>query len=253
MVKKSCKKEKTSGKKFIASNEESITSISSKRGIKKSGKLRDIMPLNEEQEAFLDSINNAFLTICQGRAGTGKTFLALVNALKLVYTEQFDKILYVRAYIPTLSIEKDMGALPGTANEKMAPCALAVLDALGPLIGEKELEKLYKEDKIEVSNVSFLRGRNLEKTIIIFDEAQNCDFNLAHMVISRAGKGSKVIVTGSLSQIDLRARYDSFLPQLIDCLADFDNVGVVELQEIVRNSELNEILTALEDAMMNDN
>jgi len=253
MAKKKEVKGSKNDNKFIATNADSSIDVSGKRGIKKSNKLRDITPLNDEQEEFLDCINNAFLTICQGRAGTGKTFLALVNALKLVYTEKFDKILYVRAYIPTLSVEKDMGALPGSAGEKMAPCALAVLDALGPLIGEKELEKLYKEDKIEVSNVSFLRGRSLDRTIIIFDEAQNCDFNLAHMVISRAGKGSKVIITGSLSQIDLKARYDSFLPVLIDTLADCDNVGVVELTEIVRNSELNEILTALEDAMANDN
>jgi phosphate starvation-inducible PhoH-like protein len=239
-------------KKLITTNSACTEDIEAKKAKRKCKSLDAIIPLNEEQEAFQDCINDAFLTICQGRAGTGKTFLALINALKLVYTKKFDKILYVRAYIPTLSVEKDMGALPGSAGEKMAPCALAVADALGQVLGDKELEKLYKEDKIEVSNVSFLRGRSLDRTIIIFDEAQNCDYNLAHMVISRAGKDSKVIITGSLSQIDLRARYESFLPKLINCLADCENVGVIELTDIVRNGELNQILTCIEEAMQEE-
>lgn len=243
------KETKAEANRFVSNIQDSNESLMTKRMAKKSKSLEAICPLNEEQQAFMDCMNDAFLTICQARAGTGKTFLALIYALKMVYAKKFDKILYIRAYIPTLSVEKDMGALPGTSNEKMAPCALAVADSLLQVISEKDLEKLYKEGQLEVSNVSFLRGRSLDRTIIIFDEAQNSDFNLAHMVISRAGKDSKVIITGSLSQIDLRARYDSFLPQLIECLADCDNVGVVELSEIVRNKELNQILTALEESM----
>jgi phosphate starvation-inducible PhoH-like protein len=244
--KKDCKDSKKCSK---STSGKTPKPLNEKRAERKCKKLDSIQPLNYEQSAFLGSIEQCFLTICQGRAGTGKTFLALVNALKLVYKGKFDKILYVRAYIPQLSVEKDMGALPGEASSKMAPCATAVADALLHVITEKELEVLYTTGAIEVSNVSFLRGRSLDRTIIIFDEAQMADFNLAHMVISRAGKDSKVIITGSLSQIDKKARYESFLPSLIDVLADNDRVGVVELNDIVRNEDLNDILEALESVM----
>lgn len=196
--------------------------------------LDSINPVNSEQEEYVESIQKDLLTIVDALYGTGKTFLALVESLKLVQKGKFDRVMYVRPYVPAIGTDQDIGSLPGTVDEKLFQFRFPVMDALESLFDKDDLQKLFEKGTIEATTPSFLRGRSIKKTIVILEEAQNCDKTLFEMVMSRIDIGSKLIIIGSSDQIDLKKRQVSYLSRLCELLYDVKNVGVIKLTKMVR-------------------
>ena len=163
--------------------------------------------LNIEQQAGYDMINKSTITYINGRAGSGKTLLALYAALDALHGNQIDKIFVVRPYVTT----EDFGFLPGDIDEKMSPLMAPIFDNLLKLYPERhksngvsKIEQYIEHGEIEVATVAFMRGRTFTDSYIIADEIQNMDEAQIEMVLSRLGKGSKMILCGDIGQCDLK-------------------------------------------------
>lgn len=212
---------------------------------KTENRINYIRPLNVEQEDFVKAIRSSLLTIVDAKYGTGKTFLTLVESLKLILEGKFKKIFYVRPFVPTVGTDQAMGHLPGEMEDKLAQFKLPIKDNLGDLLTVKDLEYLFDKEIIEVCNPSFLRGRSLDDAIIILDEAQNADKDIFKLVLSRVGNGSICIVTGCSSQIDIRKKELSYLRQALVNLEGYPDVAVVRLYDCVRNSKMDKLIERL--------
>ena len=194
---------------------------------------------NLEQQEFVRLIQetNKPIVLCKGNAGTGKTFIALAAALTLQEEKKYGKIIYARNPI---SVGRDMGSLPGGIEEKYDPFMAPVYDSLESIerlsrnrCNAKELRK-----HIEITPISFLRGRNFENTILIIDEAQNLDLNALKTVLTRAGKYCKIILLGSMNQIDdpyQRRQEKCDYLKVIEKLENESFVGTVELKKSMRS------------------
>ena len=134
-----------------------------------------------------------------GPAGTGKTMLAVQNGIKLYQEGIVDKIIVTR---PAVSVDEDLGFLPGTLNEKMAPWTRPIFDVLGEYYQAKDIAKMLEEGVIEISPLAYMRGRTFKNAYIIADECQNTTVNQLKMLLTRLGEGSKMVVTGDLAQAD---------------------------------------------------
>lgn len=211
-------------------------------------RLDSIVPLNDEQREYTYYLRNSMITLAEGRAGSGKTLLALVEGLKLIAEKKIDKICYIRCYIPSIATEREMGALKGEADEKLAPFRLPIYDNLMHVMPKKGIDDLFEKGIIEVSNVSFLRGRSFDDTMIIADEFQEACKDLTHLVVSRLGHNSKLAILCSESQVKSTAKTKPFIHNLIGIAQNFDEIGLVRLTECVRNSHIDKILRAIEEA-----
>lgn len=163
--------------------------------------------LNEEQQQGYDTINKSTITYINGRAGSGKTLLALYAALDALHGNKIDKIIIVRPYVTT----EDFGYLPGNIDEKMGPLMAPIFDNLLKLYPERhktngisKIAQYIENGEIEVSTVAFMRGRTFTDSYVIADEVQNMDEEQIEMVLSRLGKGSKMILCGDIGQCDLK-------------------------------------------------
>lgn len=134
-----------------------------------------------------------------GPAGTGKTMLAVMHGIKLFQEGVVDKIVVTR---PAVSVDEDLGFLPGTLNEKMAPWTRPIFDVLGEYYKTQDIAKMLDEGVIEISPLAYMRGRTFKNAYIIADECQNTTVNQMKMLLTRLGEGSKMVVTGDLAQAD---------------------------------------------------
>jgi phosphate starvation-inducible protein PhoH and related proteins len=160
-----------------------------------------LLPRNKNQETYLqklqDDKNSIIFAI--GPAGTGKTLLAVLNGIKLLQEGVIDKIIVTR---PAVSVDEDIGFLPGTLNEKMAPWTRPIFDVLGEYYQTKEIESMLLEGVIEISPLAYMRGRTFKNAYIIADEMQNATQNQMKMLLTRLGENSTMVVTGDLAQAD---------------------------------------------------
>jgi PhoH-like ATPase len=163
---------------------------------------------NSEQELAIDLLMDQRIPLITlvGNAGCGKTILALACALELVLEKKlYDRLIIYR---PTVNLDEGIGFLPGLESEKLAPWMQPIYDNLEVLLSDSEtksktmIEMLQKKGKIEMSALSFIRGRSIPNSLIIFDEAQNCSSHQIKTVLTRVGANSRVILTGDISQID---------------------------------------------------
>jgi phosphate starvation-inducible PhoH-like protein len=154
---------------------------------------------NQKQylEMLQDEATSIVLAI--GPAGTGKTMLAVQNGIKMYQEGLVDKIIVTR---PAVSVDEDLGFLPGTLNEKMAPWTRPIFDVLGEYYQTKDIAKMLEEGVIEISPLAYMRGRTFKNAYIIADEMQNATINQMKMLLTRLGEGSKMVVTGDLAQAD---------------------------------------------------
>ena len=213
----------------------------------------DVLPFyakTDSQDNLWKSLNKNTVTIAVGPAGVGKTLVALWFGLSAVKSRAFTKIVYVRSDVGCAH-QRGRGALPGTMEEKMAPLIGPVMDNLGVMTrSQGAAEYLMDKKIIEPMMLEDIRGRSLNESLIIFDEAQNTSPDQVKTVLSRVGENSRIIVTGDTKQIDL----DVFKTNngLLDCyhrLGNIDNVGTVRFtnNDIVRNGVIADILAAYDD------
>ena len=160
-----------------------------------------LLPRNKHQESYLfklhDETKNILFAV--GPAGTGKTLLAVQMGIKLYQEGKVDRIIVTR---PAVSVDEDLGFLPGTLNEKMAPWTRPIFDVLGEYYLTKEIESMLEEGIIEISPLAYMRGRTFKNAYIIADEMQNATQNQMKMLLTRLGENSKMVVTGDLNQAD---------------------------------------------------
>lgn len=212
---------------------------------------------NPEQQEFVRLIedNQHAIVFCTGYAGTGKTFTALATALDLKEKQKkYKHIIYVRDPVP---VGHDIGALPGTADEKMSPYwgpVLDTLEAIAKCQSKEEKDNINNmRSKIEVVPMAFLRGRSFVDSIIILDEAESCDLTALKTALSRVNEYSKIIILGSYNQVDdwrQRKEAQSDFERVIEKLKGHPKVACIELERSMRASwtvEIDKILGELED------
>ena len=213
----------------------------------------DVAPFyakTQSQEDLWKSLNKNTVTIAVGPAGVGKTLTALWFGLSAIKSRAFKKIIYVRSDVGC-SHQRGRGALPGTMEEKMQPLMGPVMDNLSVIChSQGAADYLLEKKLVDAMLLEDIRGRSLNESLIIFDEAQNSSPDQVKTVLSRVGENSRIIVTGDTKQIDL----DVFKTNngLLDCyhrLSNIDNVGTVRFtkSDIVRNGVIADILAAYDD------
>lgn len=160
-----------------------------------------LLPRNKNQETYLQKLQDEKKSIvfAIGPAGTGKTIMAVMHGIKLLQEGIIDKIIVTR---PAVSVDEDLGFLPGTLNEKMAPWTRPIFDVLGEYYDQKTIESMLYEGTIEISPLAYMRGRTFKNAYIIADEMQNATQNQMKMLLTRLGENSKMVVTGDLAQAD---------------------------------------------------
>ncbi len=192
---------------------------------------------NENQGKVRDSIRNNEITIVSGLPGTGKTFLACAEALKLIKSKpKFKKILLVKSV--TQLKGEELGHLPGDIQEKFDPYMGSFVDNFEKIIGESLTNKLRELGLINIQPLAFVRGRSIDNTIIIVDEAQNISIDNMRTLMTRIGDNSKMIILGDVKQKDIRNKKDSSLEIVLDKFNEIEGFGCVELrnpEDVVRN------------------
>lgn len=192
---------------------------------------------NQNQGKLRDSIKNNEITIVSGLPGTGKTYIACAEALKLIKSKsKYKKILLVKSVIQLKG--EELGFLPGDLREKLDPYMISFVDNFEKIIGETMTHKLRELGLINIQPMAFVRGRSIDNTIIIVDEAQNISIDNMRTLMTRIGDNSKMVILGDVKQKDIRNKKDSSLEIIINKFKDMDNFGCVELRnpdDVVRN------------------
>ena len=200
------------------------------------------------QDNYLDKIKKNDVVFSVGPAGTGKTFLAVAIAVNALKKKQIEKIILCR---PAVEAGENLGFLPGDLKEKIDPYLNPLYDSLRYLLTEKNLANLIENKLIEVAPLAYMRGRTLENAYIILDEAQNATLVQMKMFLTRLGVGSRAIITGDITQIDLKRNQDSGLIQALNILKNIDGVGFAMLEEsdIVRHPLVMKIIQAYDKTL----
>jgi len=204
---------------------------------------REVRPRTTGQRRFVRSIEESTLTFGIGPAGTGKTYLAVVMAVRSLKRREVARIVLSR---PAVEAGERLGFLPGDLREKFDPYMRPLFDALGELLDDTAVNKYMERGTLEVAPLAFMRGRTLSDSFVILDEAQNATDDQLKMFLTRLGGGSKMVVTGDVTQIDLPAGQRSGLRVAAARLCGIDDVGVVELDEsdVVRHPLVAKIVRA---------
>jgi phosphate starvation-inducible PhoH-like protein len=200
------------------------------------------------QDNYIDILKKNDIVFSVGPAGTGKTFLAVAVAVSALKKKQIEKIILCR---PAVEAGESLGFLPGDLKEKIDPYLNPLYDSLRYLLTEKNLENLIENKVIEVAPLAYMRGRTLENAYIILDEAQNATLVQMKMFLTRLGVGSRAIITGDITQIDLKKNQESGLIQALSILKNIVGVGFAMLEEsdIVRHPLVMKIIQAYDESM----
>ena len=195
------------------------------------------------QKTYLQKLQNEETSIvfAIGPAGTGKTMLAVMHGIKMFQEGLIDKIIVTR---PAVSVDEDLGFLPGDLNEKMAPWTRPIFDVMGEYYKQSDIAEMLKEGIIEISPLAYMRGRTFKNAYIVADEMQYATVNQMKMLLTRLGEGSKMVVTGDLAQADRRS--DNGLINFCNLLADKQtkHIDIVQfdMQDIERHEAVKEVL-----------
>lgn len=204
-----------------------------------------IRPKTLGQKEYLDKIRNNDISVCIGPAGTGKTYLAVAMAARAFNREEVSRIILTR---PAVEAGESLGFLPGDLKEKVDPYLRPLYDALFDIFGAEKFSRLMERGAIEVAPLAYMRGRTLDNSFIILDEAQNTTSEQMKMFLTRLGYGSKAVVTGDITQIDLAHNKKSGLIIASEVLRNVNGVGITLLNEkdVVRHELVQRIIKAYE-------
>ena len=206
---------------------------------------RFLRPRTDGQAMYVKAMRENDLTICVGPAGTGKTWLAVAMAVSYLRQGLIKKIVLVR---PAVEAGERLGFLPGDIAAKVNSYLRPLFDALNDMMDPEQVKRYLENDIIEIAPLAYMRGRTLNQAVIIMDEAQNTTTAQMKMFLTRMGYGSKIIVTGDITQVDLPLHTRSGLTDVLTRLRNIENIAVVHLGEadIVRNPLVQKILNAYE-------
>ena len=204
---------------------------------------RTIRPKTANQKRYVDAIEDHTITFGIGPAGTGKTYLAMAMAVAAFNAKKINRIILTR---PAVEAGEHLGFLPGTLSEKIDPYLRPLFDALHDMIDIDSIPRLMQSGVIEVAPLAYMRGRTLNDAFVILDEAQNTTPEQMKMFLTRLGFGSKMVVTGDVTQIDLPNGQNSGLRVIRDILKDIDDIAFLELtaEDVVRHRLIGDIVRA---------
>jgi phosphate starvation-inducible PhoH-like protein len=220
------------------------------RALVQSGRQRNfgkkvLAPKTVNQRRYLEAIERNDLVLGVGPAGTGKTYLAVAMAVSALLSKRVSRIILTR---PAVEAGERLGFLPGTLQEKVDPYLRPLYDALYDMMESEKVEKLLERNTIEVAPIAFMRGRTLNDSFIILDEAQNSTPEQMKMVLTRTGFNSKMVVNGDITQIDLPSGKRSGLIDAVDVLRGVEGISLVQFDErdVVRHTLVQRIVKAYE-------
>ena len=185
---------------------------------------RPVYPKSLHQKAYIDALSHHEIVFAVGPAGTGKTYLAVLYAVACLRRNEIKRIILVR---PVVEAGEKLGFLPGDLKEKIDPYLIPLYDALHDCFGKEVTNKMIEKGIIEVAPLAYMRGRTLDNAMIILDEAQNTTNVQMKMFLTRLGFGSKMIITGDITQIDLPTRVSSGLIDALSIVDDIRGIGVI--------------------------
>ena len=206
---------------------------------------KPVKPKTLGQKDYVDAIKNNTITFGVGPAGTGKTHLAVAMAVNSFRNKDVNKIILTR---PAVEAGESLGFLPGDLQQKVDPYLRPLYDALFEMLGAETFQKCQERGDIEVAPLAYMRGRTLDDSFIILDEAQNTTNEQMKMFLTRLGFNSKAVITGDITQIDLPAGKNSGLKQAISILKNIDDIAIIKLNEsdVVRHRLVQKIINAYE-------
>ena len=204
-----------------------------------------LKPRTENQKDYIRTIAENHITFCQGVAGSGKTHIAIGMALEYLLDDKVKKIVITR---PVVESGEKIGYLPGTAEEKLHPYLLPLLDEVNHFIPTSMYAGLKTNNKIEIVPLGLMRGRNFHDSFIVADECQNASYDQLKMLLTRLGNGSKMVLTGDVSQSDLNRHMQGGFHTMTNILTDVDGIGIsyLDMSDIVRNPIIGKILGRLD-------
>jgi phosphate starvation-inducible PhoH-like protein len=204
---------------------------------------RTIRPKTANQKRYVDAIEDHTITFGIGPAGTGKTYLAMAMAVAALQAKKINRIILTR---PAVEAGEHLGFLPGTLSEKIDPYLRPLFDALHDMIDIDSIPRLMQSGIIEVAPLAYMRGRTLNDAFVILDEAQNTTPEQMKMFLTRLGFGSKMVVTGDVTQVDLPNGQNSGLKIVREILKDIDDIAFLELtaEDVVRHRLIGDIVKA---------
>jgi len=200
--------------------------------------------LSESQEHYYNILLENEITICSGPAGVGKSYIAMKAAVNLLLDDNnpYEKIIIVR---PAVEAEEKLGSLPGNLEEKLDPYIFPSFYLLNKIIGKESREKLKQNEIIEVFALAYMRGMNIDNSILIFEEAQNCTPSQMKLLMTRIGFNSKFFISGDIEQTDrYKDKTQSGLYDALNRFKNMDNIGmfVFENKDVIRNPLISKIL-----------
>jgi len=206
---------------------------------------RTIRPKTANQKAYVEAIAEHTITFGIGPAGTGKTYLAMAKAVAALQAREVNRIILTR---PAVEAGEHLGFLPGTLTEKIDPYLRPLFDALHDMLDQEAIPKLMQSGVIEVAPLAYMRGRTLNDSFIILDEAQNTTPEQMKMFLTRLGFGSKMVITGDVTQVDLPGGKNSGLATIRKILDGVDDISFMDLtaEDVVRHRLISDIVSAYE-------
>ncbi len=210
------------------------------------GSSKKIYPKTKNQAKLIQAFRSSDLVFACGPAGTGKTFLAIAESLRLLLSHKVNSLILTR---PIVEAGENLGFLPGDLEDKINPYLRPLYDSMNACISCELVKKMQENDIIEIAPLAYMRGRTLNNAAVILDEAQNSTREQMKMFLTRMGENSKVFITGDVTQIDLPKKTPSGLVQALDILQGIDEIGIVELdgEDVVRSALVRKIVRAYEN------
>ena len=208
---------------------------------------KPIKPKTLGQKKYVDSIREGMITFGLGPAGTGKTYLAMAMAITAFKRNEVNRIILTR---PAIEAGEKLGFLPGDLQSKIDPYLRPLYDALYQIMGAESFAKNSEKGLIEVAPLAYMRGRTLNRARVIIDESQNASLPTLKMALTRLGEGSKMVLTGDVTQIDLPKANDSGLERCASILGSVDDIAVMRLnnRDVIRHKLVRDIVKAFEKA-----
>ncbi len=197
------------------------------------------------QRKYVDAIRNNTVTICIGPAGTGKTYLAVAAVVGMLKRREIERIIMCR---PAVEAGEKLGFLPGDLQNKVDPYLRPLYDALDELLGHETVQRYIENRTIEIAPLAYMRGRTLKNAGCIIDECQNMTLVSHKLILTRLGEGSRMILTGDITQIDLPEGTQSGLAKCAELLSDIDDIAVIRLssKDVIRHKLVGQIIKAFD-------